>query len=115
MFDVKLYLYINNSKTANFFLPFLTFFWYKSQLMYKKKVVLMVDSSKVDVALIITSQRKKQKSLSLLYLSAFEVLLQEHLLFCHYHLESNVWWWVEYNIYIYIYMLMVMVSLSLDD
>ena len=64
--------------------------------MYKKKVVLMVDSSKVDVALIITSHvTKKQKSLSLLYLSAFEVLLQEHLLFCHYHLESNVWWWVE--------------------
>ena len=56
MFDVKLYLYINNSKTANFFLPFLTFFWYKSQLMYKKKVVLMVDSSKVDVALIISSK-----------------------------------------------------------
>ena len=72
MFDVKLYLYINNSKTANFFLPFLTFFWYKSQLMYKKKVVLMVDSSKVDVALIITSHvTKKTKILIIIIFICF--------------------------------------------
>ena len=72
MFDVKLYLYINNSKTANFFLPILTFFWYKSQLMYKKKVVLMVDSSKVDVALIITSHvTKKTKILIIIIFICF--------------------------------------------
>ena len=72
MFDVKLYLYINNSKTANFFLPFLTFFWYKSQLIYKKKVVLMVDSSKVDVALIITSHvTKKTKILIIIIFICF--------------------------------------------
>ena len=72
MFDVKRYLYINNSKTGNFFLPFLTFFWYKSQLMYKKKVVLMVDSSKVDVALIITSHvTKKTKILIIIIFICF--------------------------------------------
>lgn len=58
MFNVKLYLYINNSKTTNFFLPFLTLFWYKSRLVYKKNDVGdgLLDSSKGDVALIITSK-----------------------------------------------------------
>lgn len=58
MFNVKLYLYINNSKTTNFFLPFLTLFWYKSWLVYKKNDVGdgLLDSSKGDVALTITSK-----------------------------------------------------------
>ena len=48
----------------------------------------MVGLSKGDIALIITShiniykkkEKEKRKSLTLIYLSSFEVLLQEHLL-----------------------------------
>ena len=57
----------------------------------------MVDSGKSDVALIIISyiniykkEKEKGKSLTLICLSSFEVLLQEHLLFCHFHVGSNI-------------------------
>ena len=57
----------------------------------------MVDSGKSDVALIIISyiniykkEKEKGKSLTLICLSSFEVLLQEHLLFCHFHIGSNI-------------------------
>ena len=58
----------------------------------------VVDSGKGDVALIITGhiniykkkEKEKRKSLTLIYLSSFEVLLQEHLLFCHFHVGSNI-------------------------
>ena len=59
----------------------------------------VVDSDKGDVALIITGhiniykkkkEKEKRKSLTLIYLSSFEVLLQEHLLFCHFHVGSNI-------------------------
>ena len=58
----------------------------------------MVGLSKGDVALIITNhiniykkkEKEKRKSLTLIYLSSFEVLPQEHLLFCHFHVGSNI-------------------------
>ena len=58
----------------------------------------MVGLSKGNVALIITShiniykkkEKEKRKSLTLIYLSSFEVLPQEHLLFCHFHVGSNI-------------------------
>ena len=55
----------------------------------------IVDSGKCDVTLIITShinnnKKEKGNSLTLIYLSCFEVLLQEHLLFFHYHVGSNL-------------------------